>query len=342
MKNEPELEIKLAYTTGLREIVLNELDPHPIFTLLREGEDCLYLAAGEGTFPLVKQLRSVSRAYAVFQSEKYHPAYLANHKSIIGELIEVVRGGGEENFSTFKITCAGADSPEVRDMAKYVAHTFKLTEAEEADLKIHIIKLGDIWELGAQITARPLSSRAYRARHMSGAMDPTVAYAMNSLCGLEDARSYLNIFSGSGTLLIEAGLSYPKLERLVGFDQDKKHLTLAIQNIKAAGLIRKAEVKEANIYTAPDLGTFDVIAADLPFGMVISRDEDLRKLYRAFLQYAECALKPGGRLAMYTSEYKILEGLLSESKFQILETLNIKSMTAVNAYLSTKILICTR
>lgn len=57
--------------------------------------------------------------------------------------------------------------------------------------------------MGAQITPRPLSLRDYKVEHMSGAMDPTIAYAVNSLASLEGAKSYLNVFSGSGTLLVK-------------------------------------------------------------------------------------------------------------------------------------------
>ena len=40
-------------------------------------------------------------------------------------------------------------------------------------------------------------------------------------------------------LLIEAGQCYPNLKQLIGFDNDKKHISLAMQNIKNAGLVKK-------------------------------------------------------------------------------------------------------
>ena len=148
--------------------------------------------------------------------------------------------GNKDKFKTFKITCAGSDSPRVRGIAEYIQRTYGLTEKEESDMKIHIIKkLDEIWEIGVQITSRPLSSRDYKVKNMSGAMDSTIAYAVNSLCELENVDSYLNIFSGSATLLIEASQCYPNLKQLIGFDNNKKSISLAIQNIKKAGLIKK-------------------------------------------------------------------------------------------------------
>ena len=203
-----------------------------------------------------------------------------------------------------------------------------------------MIKPNDIWEIGIQITPRPLSVRDYRIVNMSGAMDPTIAYSVNSLCELENTKSYLNIFSGSGTLLIEAGQCYPNITKLVGFDNNKKHLSLSVQNIKKAGLIERVEVKEADIFDEPDFGKFDVIASDLPFGMAISKNEDLEKIYTNFVEYCERSLNPNGKLAIYTSEHELIESILPKSIFRVVQSLQLKFITNVNAYLRPKIIIC--
>lgn len=338
MRNQ-EVKIKLSYVTGLRPVVLRELAMVPGFHLMGESADSLYLEFTEDALMHVRALRSVARAYVVSCGEHHHPVYISNHKSILGNLIDRVFEGGKK-YQSFKISCAGSDSPEVRDIARYVQETYSVTEQEEADLKIHLIKTGAVWEVGVQITPRPLSVRDYREINMSGAMDPTVAYAVNALAGLEKARSYLNVFSGSGTLLIEAGQCYPDLEKLVGFDKDKKHLSLSIQNIRKAGLIERVEVKNADIFDMPDLGTFDVIVSDLPFGMLIGKNEDLNKLYGTFIEYCERFLAPGGRVVMYTSEHETLLPLIARSKFEIIHTLDLRFMTSVNAYLRPKIIAC--
>ena len=129
---------------------------------------------------------------------------------------------------------------------------------------------------------------------MSGAMDPTIAYSLNFLCELEKYQTYLNIFSGSATLMIEAGLNYENLEKIIVFDNNKEHLSLSIQNIKKAGLIKKAQVKEFNIFDQPDLGNYDVITSDLPFGMAVAKGDDLADLYDEFLAYSRKFLSPGG------------------------------------------------
>lgn len=334
-----EKEIKLAFVTGLKEIVLDEIKQFKDVHVIKEGTDSFYLDFLEN-FNFIKSLRSVSRAYIVVQDFKYNPFYISNHKSILSNLIEIVINGNKDIFKTFKITCAGPDSPEVHSISEYIQTTYKIIQKEEADLKIHIIKIGEIWEVGIQITSRPLSLREYKIKNMSGAMDPTIAYAVNSLCELENINSYLNVFSGSGTLLIEAGQCYPNLKQLIGFDNNKKHISLSIQNIKKAGLIKKIQIREKDIFSKPDLGKFDVITSDLPFGMSISKNEDLRKLYECFVEYCQEVLGQKGRLVVYTSEHELFKKIILKSKFKIIKKIDIKFTTSVNSYLYPKILLC--
>jgi len=335
--NEKEIQIKLSYITGLRFVVLEELKKYN-FIILDEGEDSVFIEFSEEIILKAKRLRSVARAYLVLRGGKYHPAYISNHKSILGNLVERVIKF--DSFTTFKITCAGSDSPEVRSLNKYIQETFELKENDEADLKIHIIKTEDVWEIGMQITPRPLSVRDYKVINMIGAMDPTIAYATNSFCNLDSSNSYLNVFSGSSTLLIEAGQCYSNLQKLTGFDNNKKHLSLSFQNIKKAGLIKRVQLIESDIFDKSDLGKFDAIVSDLPFGMLISKNEDLEKLYAAFIEYCENTLNVNGRLVVYTSKHELLESLLLKSRFKIIQSLQLKYITNVDAYLKPNIFVC--
>lgn len=335
--NPREINIKLSYIQGLRPVVLDELKKNN-FKILQESDDSVYSVCSEDRIGEIKKLRSITRAYAVIQNTAYNPTYISKHKSVLASLVEQVIT--HDSFKTFKISCAGADSLEVRSIATYIKSTYTLDECEDADLKIHIIKPEDVWEIGIQITSRPLSVRDYKVAHMKGAMDPTIAYAVNSFCNLDSVHTYLNVFSGSGSLLIEARQCYANLEKMIGFDNDKSHLSLSIQNIKKAGLIQKVQVKEADIFDTPAFGTFDVIVSDVPFGMLISKGHDLQSLYTAFIDYSQTALNPGGRLIVYTSEYERMESILQNSQFNIIQSLQLKLMTGVGAYMRPKILVC--
>lgn len=335
--NIPDMKIKLSYVTGLKSVVLRELKEINIKTI-GEDTDSVFIVFSEENVRKAKKLRSVARAYLIAQNDSYHPIYISNHKSILSSLVDIVVK--YDNFKTFKISCAGSDSPEVRSTVRHIQDIYKMEESDEADLKIHIIKPEDIWEIGVQITPRPLSVRDYKIINMSGAMDPTIAYAVNSFCKLDSASSYLNVFSGSATLLIEAAQCYPNLKELMGFDNNKKHLSLSIQNIRRAGLIKRVQVKGADIFDRPDFGTFDAIVSDLPFGMSIAKNEDLEKLYLTFIQYCEETLNNSGRLVIYTSKHEIIESILLQSQFKIIQSLQLKFMTNVDAYLRPKIIVC--
>lgn len=337
--NESEIKVKLSYIPGLRSVVLKELKQFN-FQILDEIDGSVFVRFSEDVISEIKHLRSVARAYIVLQSDKYHPSYISNHKSILKSLVDVVIKNNKKDFRSFKFNCAGSESPEVRSISKYIQERYGLEEKKEADLKIHIIKSEDVWEIGIQVTPRPLSVRDYKVVNMSGAMDPTIAYAVNSFCNLEKLNSYLNVFSGSATLLIEAAQSFPNLEKLVGFDNEKEHLSLSIQNVKKVGLIKKIQIKEANIFDKPDFGKFDAIVSDLPFGMVISKKENLEKLYETFVEYCEGILEAKGRLALYTSEYELIESVLLKSPFKIIQSLQLKFITNADAYLRPKIIVC--
>ena len=354
-ENELQLNIKLSYLPGLKSVVLAEVSRFPKLKVVGAGDEELYLEFFPG-FKMVKKLRSILNAYIIKRSPVLHTRFISNHKSILGDIVEGIIDDSGETFKTFKISCAGSDSPEAKEIRDYIILTYKLVESESADMEIYIGK-SEMWEVGVRITARPLSLRDYKVSNIPGGMNATIAYAMNSLCNLEKmdggkndaavAKSYLNICSGSATLLIEAGLINPDL-KLLGFDNNGKSIALAVENIKRAGLIKKIQLRNVDIIEEAKIAVVspaeiekrDFIAADLPFGMQIAKGEDLTKLYTAFISYSEKALNQDGTLAVYTTETELFESLLKDSKFKIIKTLELKVSTVVDAYIFPKIFIC--
>jgi tRNA G46 methylase TrmB len=344
-ENELQLNIKLTYLPGLKSVVLAEVARFPKLKVVEADDEVLYLEFFPG-FKMVKKLRSILNAYIIKRSPVLHTRFISNHKSILGDIVEGIIDDSGETFKTFKLSCAGVNSPEAKEIRDYIILTYKLAESESADMEIYIGK-SEMWEVGVRITARPLSLRDYKVANIPGGMNPTIAYAMNSFCHLEKVKSYLNICSGSATLLIEAGLINPDL-KLLGFDNNGKSIALAVENIKRAGLIKKIQLRNVDIIeeaqiavvSPAEIEKHDIIAADLPFGMQIAKGEDLAKLYSAFIAYSEKALNPGGTLAVYTTEADLFESLIKDSTFKIIKTLELKVSTVVDAYIFPKIFIC--
>lgn len=331
--------LKLTFISGLKEVVSEEIKLFSKIKTISTGDNFLYIETSDSTFKSILSLKSITSAYIVKQDSRYNPKYINKHKSILGELIETVLKENPKKIKNFRLRCAGSQSNEVQEIKDYIKNTYKIKEADESDLEIYINKLQDIWEISVRLSPRPLSVRDYKEKNIKGGLNPTIAYAINSFCDLKNISSYLNIFSGSGTLLIEAGIVNPKI-KLLGFDIDNKNNTQAIQNIKKAGLIKNIEVKSKDIFDKPDLGKFDAITANLPFGMQVSKGEKLDKLYQIFIDYSENTLKPKGKLIVYTTELNILENILKKSKFKILKTLDLKISTSVNSYIHPKIFVC--
>jgi 23S rRNA G2445 N2-methylase RlmL len=333
--------LKLSFITGLKDIVLDELKQFSKNQQLTQvAGSFLYLETDYENFKNILSLRSISSAHIVKQDSRYNPKYINKHKSLLGELIEIVLKEDSKKFKTFRLRCAGSQSDEIKDIKDYIKDTYKLKETEDSDLEIYINKLESVWEISVRLSPRPLSVRDYKEKNIKGGLNPTVAYAMNSFCDLKNINSYLNLFSGSGTLLIEAALINQNI-KLIGLDVDKKTNSLAIQNIKKAGFIKNIQIKTGDIFDRPDIGKFDAITANLPFGMQVSKGQDLNKLYQAFVDYNEKTLKPDGKIIIHTAEFNILEDVLKNSKFKILNILDLTIPTSVNSYIYPKIFVCT-
>lgn len=332
-----ETKIKLTFILGLKNVVLEEISSKPKLNILYQGNEDIYLDFNSDISEVL-QLKSILNAYIIKQGDKLNPYFLSKHKSYIGEIIEIVLKNST-GLKSFKISCAGPDSKEVRSIKRFVADTYKMEELEEADMEIFIGKSNSTWELGVRITNRPLSLREYKVENIKGGLNPTIAYAMNTFCNLNSAKSYLNIFSGSATLLIEAGLIKKDL-KIIGFDNNGKSNALAIKNIKKAGLIKSIQLKTEDIFDKPELGEFDVITSDLPFGMQVSKGENLEKLYETFIEYSEGCIEQDGVLVVYTTEYELLSKIIEKSKFSIVESIDLKVSTIVNSYIYPKIFIC--
>jgi len=415
-------QLKITFIQGLQEVVLGEISKcvplkGKIF-LSERNDDSLFFNfdmsiesdidenisdIGEEISTIdaeiyagLLSLKSVMNVFLVQRGEKLHPLQINNHKSILGDMVETVLSLEKEKtaskeksaFKTFKLRCAGSDSPEVQSIQRYISETFKLqagqitgtnsgTASVEAgnlslgvDLDMYIHRPDALWEVGVRLTPRPLSVRDYKIEHIKGGINPTVAYAMNtmafshtvtrtpSLSSLHPLDhnthanlSYLNICSGSATLLIEAHLQSATVDasmsgHFLGFDIDKKTNSQAIHNIQNAGLIRDIQIKTADLLDKPNFGNeralFDVITSDLPFGMQVGKGDDLDKLYKTFVEYATEKLKEDGVLVVYTTEVETFGKALRGSAFIIEKTVSLKLTTSVGSIIQPKIFVCSK
>lgn len=333
--------LKLTFINGLKDVAVAEIERYSNINVVKIIDTALYIEIPEN-LDSIQSLKSITGTYLTIQGSNLNPHFISKHKSILGSLIEQILKGTKESFKTYKLSCAGSDTKEVKSLNRFIGDTYKLIPAEDADMEIYIGKQGSIWEIGVRSLPRPLSVRDYRVANIPGGLNSTVAYAMNTYATTTvHPHRYLNIFSGSATLLLEAVSFFDTVE-LVGFDANGKTNALAIQNIKKAGKLKSIQLKTADIFSKPQLGTFDSITSDLPFGMKISKGEDIEKLYRCFVEYCEESLASNGTLVVYTTEHELLKSILLESKFIIHKEIQLKIPASLNAYIYPKIFVCGR
>src|SRR5207302_4929243 len=92
------------------------------------------------------------------------------------------------------------------------------------------------WETLVRLSPRPLSARPWRVCNLPGALDATAASAIARLAGPRPDERYLNLASGSGTLLIER-LALGPAGPAVGVELDPRALDCARRNLDASGYI---------------------------------------------------------------------------------------------------------
>jgi 23S rRNA G2445 N2-methylase RlmL len=332
---------KLEFIEGALWFVVKELKESKIdFEIKSQDSRHIYLESDSISPDLLLGFKTITKLYYVVQNDLYSPKYLSKHKSIVKEVVTHI--DNLVDFKSFTLKCAGKNTEEVISIQNYLTQELKLPHTNiDSDLKIQIIKIANTWEVSVEMTVRPLSIREYRASHIRGALNPTIAYSMCILGKVENAHKILNPFCGSGTLLIEAVARNNNLSQVIGFDIDKEALSASYSNIKSAGLVKKVDIKSLDIMESPSFSSkFDVIVSDLPFGMIISKYQNLEDLYKTYIELAEKYLKKDGLMVTITSQQELLTTLIETSKFTIVKEFELKQMTSVDAYLKTKIFVC--
>jgi len=154
-------QIKLNFIEGLKDVVEKEVKLKTNHTILSQENNCFYLDFKD-SLAEVLQLKSVGNVSLVTNHQNYNPGYLSKHKNILKNILDIVLQKSPDKFKIFKLSCAGADSDEVKNILKYIELEYKILAQQEADLKINIYKSKNSWEISIQVTARPLSLRPYK------------------------------------------------------------------------------------------------------------------------------------------------------------------------------------
>lgn len=327
------MKIKYEFIPGLEDIVSKEITTTLGVPTSKKSKGILITEFVENPNAL-KNLKSVNNVYYLITDHAYNPKYLSKNIEILFQLIDKVIVNGK--FGSFNIDCAGDKTKEILSIIHQIEHRYRMPHKAEADLQINYGKHDNEWEIAIRLTNRPLSLRDWREVNIPGGLNPTIAYAMNVLTQPKSRDTYLNIFSGSGTLLIER--ANWEAQSWLGIDINGLYNSYAIKNIKKASLLKRIKIRKYDINELPDLGKFDVITANLPFGIQQSKGENIEELYRNFIITSKKSLNKGGRLVAYTIHDELLGKYANEFGIGLDGKLSLEVQTSINTKIFPKIL----
>lgn len=226
-------------------------------------------------------------------------------------------------FKSFRFSAAGHTTQVFKDLRKDIALVTGLKyEDDDGEMLLRVrpaVIARDGWEVLVRLSPRPLSARLWRVVDMPGALNATIAAAMVMLTDPKPSDRFINLMSGSGTLLIERGLASPA-EKIMGVDNDDKAIGASIKNIRAAGLGQTIKAMKMNVSALhlPD-GGFNKLCADLPWGQLIGSSEENKELYPIVLTEAARVAVLGADFIVLTHDMALFERVVRQQEDWILK-----------------------
>jgi 23S rRNA G2445 N2-methylase RlmL len=243
-------------------------------------------------------------------------------KQLVGTIREVIALQSVGAFRTLGIAAAGAQSSVMQRIRSELAQAVGLQPVDDkGDLLVRIRPnpVGNGWQCLVRLTPRPLATRSWRVQNYGAALNATVAYVMALLTQPTVDDVYVNLCSGSGSLLIER-LAVLTSGVVLGIERDSQAQMMAQENLAASGLRYSEHLICADVRTAPlPSGIATALTADLPFGQASGSHQENVALYPLILNEAARIATTGARFVVITHEVNLLERLLTVQKYWRIE-----------------------
>ncbi|MBW4435908.1 MAG: methyltransferase domain-containing protein [Pleurocapsa minor GSE-CHR-MK-17-07R] len=232
-------------------------------------------------------------------------------KRLVAQIEDAIHASGEPMTSLY-ISAAGAESPVMIRLKTDLAARLNVTPAKVGDIQVRIVPGPDDkgWETIVRLSAKPLSTRAWRVRNFEGALNATAAAVMGYLTQPTTDDAIINLCCGSGTLAIERAL-LGGYKAIYALDKDSSVLRLAEENAQAASVNITFEKGDAT-HTRFENSQFDAVLADLPFGNKVGSHRVNLALYEPLLLEAARLLRPGGTFVLITHEVSLIDSILEQ------------------------------
>jgi tRNA (guanine6-N2)-methyltransferase len=267
----------------------------------------------------LQSLRMSQAVYLVGYFDVPRPRALLGDQNlrIVNNQINTIRERSTKGlFQTLEIAAAGANSSTMQRIKGEISTKTGLEPAKDkGDLLLRIIpargKKG--WETLVRLTPRPLATRNWRECNFEGALNATVAATMISLSRPRESDIYVNLGSGSGTLIIERAI-WGTAKHVIGIDNNPSAHDCADKNIRASYKSKQIINLLGDMTTIPlHDRTANIVTADLPFGQRVGSHQDNLSLYPLVFKEAGRITSRGGEFIFISHEVKLVERLLSSN-----------------------------
>lgn len=205
---------------------------------------------------------------------------------------------------------------------------------DDADVEFWATLLDGEMFLALRLSDERMRHREYKVAHRPGSLRPSVAAALAWLCRPRADDCVIDPMCGAGTILIERA-HLGRYAMLAGFDRDPEAIAVSRENIGPR--YRPIGIARADAVRLPLRGgAASSIATNLPWGIKHGSHEENRRLYpRAIEEFAR-VVRPGGRIVMLTSEWRLMREATSRG---ILRVEAVRRVTILGA--SAVVYVCT-
>src|SRR5262249_36553032 len=193
-------------------------------------------------------------------------------------------------------------------------HTWRLDE-DAAEVEFWPTMIERELILTIRLSDERMRHREYKIAHREGSLRPAVAAALAWLSAPDDDDIVFDPFCGVGTILIERA-HLGRYRKLIGSDHDPAALRAARENAGPRYKPLQLEAWDAGSIPLPD-NSVTKIVTNLPWGIRHGSHGVNRRLYPDWIAELNRVLAPGGKMALLTAEWRLMQDLTKASALAV-------------------------
>jgi len=237
--------------------------------------------------------------------------FIYKGKSIHEAAVEAAKKISCENYETFAVRCRALDCKNSMEVERELGEKIGKLSGFRVELKNPKVTVSCFTDgcffagIKLKINQKFSSRKAQHRPYFSPvSMDPKIARIVVNLTRIKTGANVLDPFSGTGGILIEAGLMGMKI---FGSDIDERMVDGCIENLKFYGIC--GEIRRADALNLKEnlQKPVDAIATDPPYGKSsFTSNKNLAEFYKNFLDSAAQILDAGKFMVIVLPhEYKL-------------------------------------